>query len=279
MAGAPQAPADHTGPPASRIWGQPPTRSPPTVYSLLIALGVSVPLTLSLLLIPERPHYFLGPFLGLVTFFPIFMLLSRQVSNKVAPFLEQAQRQIQAGNVPQAVQSFEKALAYKNWQFFLEKQLFTQIGILHYGASDEKKAVEYLEQGYPKVSETPLILGVIQYRQRKLDEARQTLEYGIKFNKKSAILYNVLAWMLAKEGQRDEAIAVLTRGMKALKSHEATADNLDRLRNGKKMNMKALGQHWYMCKFEAPPGMSHMAQPVRKGFRQPPKRKGKAKKR
>jgi len=248
------------------------------VYPILIAAGVSLPLLLGLLLLPENPFYFLGPFLGLVTFFPLMILLSRRASGLVQPMFEQAERQAKAGNIAQALQSLEKALVHRRWQLFLDQQIYTQMGTLHYGAGDEQQALEYLAKGYPKISQGHLILGALRYRRGELDEALKALETGIKFNKRSPILYNVLAWILAKEGRRDEAIAALDRGLKAVKGDEPTQDNLERLRNEKKMAMKGFGQLWYMLKFETMPGMV-AGQPVRKGFRQQPKGKGRRRKR
>jgi tetratricopeptide (TPR) repeat protein len=242
---------------------------------LLIAIGVFVSVTLSLILIPADPFYWFGPFAGFMGFLPTFMLLTRRTSDKVQPLFEQAAKQAQAGNVPKAVESFQQALEFKRWQFFLEKQVNTQVGILHYGAGDEAKAVEHLQKGYPKVSEGHLILGTVLYRQKKLDDAVEALELGITFNKKSPIIYNLLAWILNKEGKTAEAIEVLNRCLKKVKSDEETSENLNRLQNGKKMNMKPFGQLWYMLKFETPKGMAAAPQ-VRKGFRAPPKGKGKA---
>lgn len=246
---------------------------------LLIATALSTTITLSLILLPKTPFYFFGPFVGLVTFFPLVIIMWRKIAEKVQPVFEEAQRQAQAGKVDQAVEALQKALEWRHWQFFLEKQVNTQIGSLYYAGGKEKQAVDYLQRGYPKTSEGHLILATILFRENKLDEARDALDLGIRFNRKSPILYNVLAWMLNKKGQRDAAIEVLETGLKKMKSDEETSENLDRLRNNKKMNMKSFGQLWYMLKFETPPGMAVGGAPVRKGFRQPPKQKGRARKR
>lgn len=240
------------------------------MYPLLIASALSLSILLSLLLIPEHPHTFLGPFLALVAFIPTVTLLWRRTSNQVRPFFETAQRQAQSGNVAQAIESLEKALAYKNWQLFLEQQVNTEIGVFYWAQGKEKEAIERLRQGYPKVSLGHLVLGAALYRGGQLDEALKALELGIRYNKTSPVLYNVLAWILAKENRRDEAIEALTRGLKALKADEATSDNLERLRNDKRMNMKPFGDHWFMLRFETPKGMVAQA-PARKGFRQPKK--------
>lgn len=240
------------------------------MYALLIAAGLGLSVMLSLFVFPEKPAYFFGVFFGVAAFIPAVMLLSRQVAARVRPFFEAAQRQAQAGNMPQAIESLEKALGYRRWQLFLEQQVNSEIGLLHYASGNEKKAIELLRRGYPKVSTGHLILGAALYRDGGLDAARDALEQGIKFNKKSPILYNFLAWLLAKDGRRDAALEVLGRGLKADPADEPTADNLQRLQNDKKMNMKPFGDLWFMLKFETPRGMA-AAPTFRKGFRQPPK--------
>jgi tetratricopeptide (TPR) repeat protein len=241
------------------------------VYPLLIAIGLASSIVLSLILIPENPFYCTAPFLGTVVFVPTLMLLWRRTSDKVHPYFEKAQRLAQAGNVDQAVAALEEARAWSGWQLFLGKQINNQVGLLYFAASQEKKAIDFLRDGYARSPEGHLILGAALYREKKTDEAVEALENGIRFNKKSPILYNFLAWILAKENKKPAAIAVLERCMKKLKTDPETADNLDRLRNDKKMVMRVFGQMWYMLKFETPPGMGGQATPIRKGFRQPPK--------
>ncbi len=247
------------------------------MYPLLIGAFLGLTVMIPMLVIPKDPFFISGPFLGTLTLIGTFILISRRISTKVAPFIEAAQRQVKSGNVQQAVESFEKALAWKKWQVSLEQQINTQIGTLHYAGGDEKKAAEYLRRGYPKVSEGHLVLAAVLYRDGQRQEAFDALEMGIRFNKKSAILYNVLAWMLNENDKRDEAIAILEKGLKKLKTDEDTSANLARLRDEKKLNMKPFGQHWFMLKFETPKGMGQ-TQPFRKGFRQAPKNKGKQRK-
>jgi tetratricopeptide (TPR) repeat protein len=247
------------------------------VYPLFICSFVSSSILMACLLIPKEAYYFSGPILGLASFIVLFVLMSRKMNAKLRPLFEQAQRQVQAGNMTQAIATFEKALAYKRWQLFLEQQVNTQIGTLHYAAGNDQKAIEFLHKGYAKSAEGPLVLGTLLYRQGKLDEAREVLQFAIRVNKKSRLLYNVLAWILNKEGLRDEAVAVLQSSLKPLKDDEDTKYNLERLQNKKKMNMKPFGQYWYMLKFERPAGQGQQGH-FRKGFRQPPKRK-KARKR
>ena len=117
-------------------------------------------------------------------------------------------------------------------------------------------------------------LAALYFRRKNADLAKKTLEEAIGYNKKQVLLYNVLAWMLVKEGNRTEAVEVLLRGEKADDSSEATKDNASRIQNGKKLNMKRFGMTWYALKLETPPASMRQQPPgaPRRGFRQ--KRKG-----
>jgi tetratricopeptide (TPR) repeat protein len=240
------------------------------VYVILVGAALGLSIMLSLLFFPEKPAWFFGPFFGLLAFVPTVMLLSRRVGERVRPFFEGAQRLMKAGNMEGAIEELEKARRWKNWQLFLDPQLNSEIGLLHYASSNEKKAIEFLRKGYPKVSTGHLLLAAALYREGNVDGATAALERGIKFNKKSPVLYNVLAWMLAEKNQRDAAMQALARGLKADPGDETTQDNLQRLQNEKRLNLKPFGELWFMLKFETPKGMAP-APAFRKGFRQPPK--------
>lgn len=247
------------------------------MYPLLISIGLALAAGLGLTFSnPMDPHYFSGSFLAIIVFAATFFLLSRVIGKKIQPFLEAAQRHAQAGKVDQSIEAYEGARGYSGWQLFLDKQINTQIGILHYAMGDEEKSAEFLAKGYPKIPQGPLVLGALLYRAGKVEEAKKALEQGIQFNKDSAMLPNLLAWIHEKEGDRDAAVAVLNGTSKAVKANAETIDNLDRLKNDKRMNMRGFGQNWFMLKFETPQGMAQGQ--VRKGFRQPPKNKGKQQK-
>ena len=95
-----------------------------------------------------------------------------------------------------------------------------------------------------------------------------------RFNKKDVLLHNFYAFLLRKEGQVDDAIEQLNDLQKKVPENEATIDNLKRLKNGQKMNMKPFGMTWYSLRLEKPPAsMAQMPPGGRKGFRQPSKKK------
>jgi tetratricopeptide (TPR) repeat protein len=216
----------------------------------------------------------MGVVLLFLVFFLSFFIISRMLARRLEPKFLAAQKQIQAGASNAAVKSLEAMLPMARWQIMLKGQIYAQMGCLQYTVGDDKDALVSLGKAARRSSEAQLFLGALHYRNKSIDKATKVLEDAIAFNKKQVLLYNVLAWVLLKKGDRKEATEVLLRCEKADKESEATKDNLNRLQNGKKMNMKRFGMGWYALKLENPPASLRQTAPgqPRRGFRQ--KRRG-----
>jgi tetratricopeptide (TPR) repeat protein len=246
------------------------------VYTILVALGVGVVAGAIWTLLGLWKTWAFGIVLGLVLFVTTFALLSRRNAKRIEPVFEQVQRQIQGGNVRLALRTLEELMPFARWQILLKGQLHAQMGSLCFTTGDEARALEHLQQASPRLADGQLFLASLRYRRGDVDEAKKILETAIGYNKKQVMLYHVYAWLLQKEGDRDGAIAQLLRGLKVEKSNESTKDNLERVQNGKKMNMKRFGMSWYGLQFEKlPAAMRQGGQPMmgRKGFRQKPRRR------
>lgn len=216
----------------------------------------------------------MGIVLFVLVFFLSFFIISRILSKRLEPRFLAAQKQIQAGATNAAVKSLEAMLPMARWQIMLKGQIYAQMGCLQYTLGDDKEALKSLQQAARRSPEAQLFLAALHYRYKALDKARKALDDCIAFNKKQVLPYNVLAWILLKEGDRKEATEVLLRCEKVDKDSEATKDNLNRVQNGKKLNMKRFGMSWYALKLENPPASMRQQPPgaPRRGFRQ--KRKG-----
>jgi len=246
------------------------------VYTILVALAVGVVAGVVWTLLGLWKTWAFGIVLGLVVFVASFALLSRRLAKRIEPRFEQIQRQVQGGNAQLALKSLEDLLPLSRWQVLLKGQLYAQMGSLCFTMGDEGRALEYLEKASPRLADGQLFLASLHYRRKDTEKAKQVLETAIKYNKKQVILYNVYAWLLNKEGDRDGSIEQLLRCLKVEKSNEATKDNLQRVQNGKKMNMKRFGMTWYGLQFEKLPASLRQGQQVmtgRKGFRQKPRRR------
>jgi len=176
--------------------------------------------------------------------------------------------------VQPAIATLKSILPLGNWVPLLKGQIYAQMGFLEHHSGKREAALDCLLKAGRRAGDAQLLLASIQFRDGKKDEAFTRLANCCPFNRKHVLMHNVYAWLLVKENRRDEAIGVLNR-LLAKQPNEASADNLLRLQNDQKINMKPFGLPWYALGFEHPPASMGQMQTARKGFRTPPKRRGK----
>lgn len=214
-------------------------------------------------------HWGLAVFIGFVFAFITLIYLSKRILKIIEPKFAQAQKQAQAKQFKLAIKTLEELLPYTKWQILLKNQIFSQIGVFCFAEKNETKALEYLGKGSPRSPDAQMILATIYYKQKKMDQVKKVFDVTIKFNKKQVILYNAYAYMLNQSGMKEVAIEILQKSLKVNQGNDASKDNLLRLQNNKKMNMKPFGMSWYSLQLEKPP--LSMMQPQfagKAGFRQ-----------
>jgi tetratricopeptide (TPR) repeat protein len=245
------------------------------VYTLIIATTVGLLIAILWPVLGIWGGVWLGTILGVLVMVGISALITRRISKRIEPAMQHVQRQIQAGQTRLALQSLESLLPLAKWQILLGGQLHAQIGSIHYAGGDETKAMDSLSKAHGRVAEAQLLRAALLWRKKNAAEAIRTLRGSIKYNRKNSMLCNTLAWMLSQSDRSEEAIAQLQETLKTLKDDTATKDNLIRLQNGKKMNMKSFGMSWYGLQLEkVPNSLRQMPQGLaRPGFRQPPRRR------
>ncbi|MAG32316.1 MAG: hypothetical protein CL908_15655 [Deltaproteobacteria bacterium] len=204
-----------------------------------------------------------------------FVILSRILAKRIEPQFQAIQKQIQAGQTQLAIGQLDELMLWSRWQILLKGQIHAQIGLLAYASGDEARAAEHLAKSGIRATEAKLAHAALEYRRGRKEQARKRLDEAIRANKKQIMPYHVYAWVLQKDGERDAAINKLLECEKVEKSNESTQENLGRLRNGKKLNMKRFGMSWFGLQLENPPAQLRAAQGMttRKGFRQKPRRR------
>jgi len=239
------------------------------VYSILLSLLLGIVVGVVYSLLGWWKTWAMGIILGVLVAVGGFVALSRWMAKRFEPRFLHVQKQIQAGASQAALKSLEALLPLTRWQILLKGQLYAQMGLLCYAMERDDHALTYLEKSSLRSPDARLALAALHFRRKRFDEAKEVMEFAIKANKKQALLYNVQAWMLAKRGERDAAIEVLQRYLKLESSNESSKDNLLRLQNERKMNMKRFGVQWYGLRLEKPPAALRAGHPpgVRKGFR------------
>jgi tetratricopeptide (TPR) repeat protein len=243
------------------------------VYSILVSILVGILIGVVYTLLGLWKTWAMGIIVGVLGALACFMILSRILAKRFEPAFLQAQKQIQSGANQLALKSLEGLLPLARWQVMLKGQIYAQMGLLSYAMENEEEAIGYLEKSGLRVPDARLALAAIQYRRKRYDDAYETMEVAIKANKKQILLYNVYAFMLYKQSKQAEALELLQRCLKIEASNESTKDNLLRVQNNKKLNMKRFGVQWYGLKLEKPPAsMRQYAPGQHRGMRQ---RKGK----
>ncbi len=244
------------------------------MYTALISILIGALAGTGWTLLDLWKGWAMGIVLGTVLAATAFLIITRVLSKRVEPLFAQVQKQIQAGATQAAVNSLEDLMPMTRWQILLKGQIHAQIGSLQYSLGNNDKALEHLKKSSRRVADAQLFLAALHFRKKDFDEAKKVMNDAIAFNKKQVMLYNVLAWMMLKQGNKEEALEVLIKGAKADDKSEATKDNLLRVQNGKKINMKRFGMSWYALQLEKPPNSMRQAPPGggRPGFRQ--KRRG-----
>ena len=213
-----------------------------------------------------------GVFLGLLAFVITTAILGRRNVKRLQPQLERVRRLAESGQLDPAVRCLEELLPMSKWVPLLSGQLHAQIGVLSNHLGDESKAVEHLSKASRRLPEGQLMLASIHYRNERPDEAIATLAASSKRNLDHGLYQNVYAYLLHKQDRTAEAMAQLNRFLKKAPNHEVGKDNLLRLQNNQKMDLKSFGPEWYALGFERPPANMGELRTARKGFRQQPKR-------
>ena len=245
------------------------------MYTILVSILIGTAVGVAYTLAGLWQGWAMGIILGTLTAMGSFVLISRQLAKRMEPAMAHMQKQLQAGAHPAAMKSLEEMLPMARWQILLKGQLHAQMGLIALAMDKEDLAMEHLDQAGLRAPDAQLARAALLYRRKKADEADIVLDTAIRANKKQILLYHVRAYMLNREGDKEKALEVLQKAEKVEPSSESTKDNLQRLQNGKKLNMKRFGPQWYMLKLEKMPAsmrQGHMPG-MRKGFRGKSKRR------
>lgn len=201
---------------------------------------------------------FFGLAAGLIAYFAMGRKISRRVEGALAP----VDRHVRGGRLDRAIAELEGQRRLAWWQIGLSRMIDGQIGVLTYAQKGEAdKARPYLERAPARMWHAKAMLGAIYFKKRKEAEMREVFEKALKKNKKVGMLYASYAWCENKRGNKERAIAILTRGAEKIPSDEKLKRNLLALQNKKKMQMRAYGADWWALRLESPPRSAAQQQP------------------
>ncbi len=222
------------------------------MYNTCISAAVAAVVELILFFVFNL-NWWASLMIGLIALGLTFVLLSRITMKKVMAALETAGKDLQAQppRFEKAVRELKDALQYGKWQFFVDGQLNSQIGMIYYMKRDFSNAFPHLEKSFFKNWAALGMLAVSYMKRQKKDKMISTFEKAVQWNGKESLLWSLYAYCLNESGDIGKAKDVLAKGLKKNPGDEKLKDNLESLEKGKKMNMRAYGDMWFQFHLES----------------------------
>jgi tetratricopeptide (TPR) repeat protein len=221
------------------------------MYNLLISAAAAI-LAFFLVTLPAGFQYWwAGLLLALIVFMGSFLLISRIITKKIEAIMEPAMKDIQAQRFEKGIRDLKEALKYGKWQIYVESQINSAIGMVYFVRREFSTAFPYLEKGFFKNWVTMGMLGVTYMKRNKKDKMKETFDKALMASPKESLLYSLYAYCLNESGETVKACEVLAKGQSKLPGDENIKQNLELLREGKKMKMKGYGEMWLQFHLES----------------------------
>ena len=219
------------------------------MLNLLGSLGLGLLLTLAFYFL-NVTLWFGIPF-GLAAGIALFIYLGRQVQQKLEAIFKRAGEQLnrQPPLFEKAIETMKEGYVFSNQQFLVRGSIDGQIGMVQYLRDKEDEAIPLLKSASMQHYMAKAMLAVIEYKEKNYAEVHSVMKLAIRAAKKESMLYALYAYFLS---DRNEAIAILNKGLKVLKNDERLLNNRNALQNGKEMKMSVYGAAWYQFKIERP---------------------------
>lgn len=207
-------------------------------------------------------RWWVGLIAGLAAAIGVFggvSLWVRRRLNAQMPAIEQA---IQGQRVEQALKLLEGLRALGRWQPGMNAIVDGQIGVITYATKMAfDQAQPYLERAVVKNWHAKAMLAALHYKARRFDDMTRVFEEALRYNKKEPMLWAAYAWCEARRQNKNKAVEILTRAVKALPEDADLKDNLGAVQQDKKMKMNAWTPEWWALHLERPPAKVLMADP------------------
>jgi tetratricopeptide (TPR) repeat protein len=221
------------------------------MYNLLISAAAALVAFFLVTLLAGFHYWWAGLLLALVVFLGSFLLISRIITKKLEAIMEPAMKDIQAQRFEKGIRDLKSALVWAKWQIYVESQINSAIGMVYFVRREFTTAFPYLEKGFFKNWVTMGMLAVTYMKRNKRDLMRETFEKAVLASPKESLLWSLYGYCLNECGENVKACEVVAKGLSKLPGDENLKQNLDLLREGKKMKMKGYGEMWLQFHLES----------------------------
>jgi hypothetical protein len=222
------------------------------MYNVLIAFGIAT----ATFLVGALAF---GPFAGILPALIVFVaaqfVLGRRSGTAIQAEVAGVEPLLRDRKLDEAVALLRGVQQrWGRWQFLLDAQIEAQLGVLDYLQRKYDEAAPKLLAGgkgpftWTAFGRNPLALAMlacIHYRQGRKDEAWTTFQQASEASGTEVIVYQVWATLLSRDGKRAEALAAVARGLAAHDKNAALLDLQTRLANDRRVEVKEFGQAWY----------------------------------
>jgi tetratricopeptide (TPR) repeat protein len=223
------------------------------MYNLLISLAAGLVVTLAIRF--GTSVGWVGSILpGLLALAVAYFVLARRSWKQLEALMGTVQKELLAQKFDRAVQTLEGGFKLAPWQFLVASQIHSQIGVLRYVRQEFAAAQPHLEKSFSRHGVARAMLALTHYKKKDLASMRKVFEDAAKDNKKEGLVFATWAWVEEKEGNHDQAIAVLARGLKANPGDEKLKAAAQALQNDKRLKLgKLYGEQWFQFHLEQMP--------------------------
>ena len=177
-----------------------------------------------------------------------FFLIGRWVSQQMEGDLRALMPQLQAGKVDEAKGTIENIKSkWGPWQPLVAGQLDAQLGMLEFARGNLEEAKARLAtSGRFRTWQSSLILGLIHHKQGRKEEAEKVFTDARWMAAKDPMLYAVPAYVLQRDGKREEALSCLADGLKSMPDNQILTEMKNKIANKKAIDTSRFGQAWFL---------------------------------
>jgi len=221
------------------------------MYNILISTGAGAAVMLLMYNVLEYA-WWSSLICAVITMLSVLALLIRFVMKKVMAAMDAAGKDLQAQRIEKAIRDL-KAIEqqYSKWQMFVSGQINSQIGMIYYMKRDFGNAFTYLQDAFFKNWGAMAMLAICYMKRQKKDKMIATFNKAVKWNSKEPLLWGVFAYCLNECGDKKHAREIIEAGLKKCPGNENLKENLENLKQGKKMKMRDYGDTWFQFHLES----------------------------